>query len=194
MIIIQEGIRPLAVHCSCLGNGCAGRWLHWIDSAVHRDLPIRLPVRRFRRCALPRDVPRLTTLVAHLTCRVQGPPVGSCTVARNMALHALNLQIPNYLPKPTHQLAACIAFHGLRLAVPSIVVRSTTLVACCRARTTSSSRKGPTKTAGESSTRKNSSSTCSKCRSGLKACIWARSLSVTVSENHSDTRGNKRYR
>lgn len=128
-------------------------------------------------------MPCLTALVAYLACRIQGPAVGRCAVARYMALHALDLQPSNYLPKSTYQLAASIAFHGLRLAVTSIVVRSPTLVACCRARTTSSSRKAPAKTAGESSAERDSSPTSSECRSGLKACIWARSLSVTVSEN-----------
>ena len=176
MIIIQK--ENSIVHRPCLGNGCGGRWLHPVDSPVHRDLPVRLG-----RCALPRDMPCLTALVAHFAGRVQGSAVRSCAVARNMALYALNPTPQNIFRSRTYQLAACIAFHGLCLTVTSVVVRSTTLVACCRARTTSSSRKAPAKTAGKSSTGRNSSPTCNKCRSGLKACIWARSLSFTVSEN-----------
>lgn len=128
-----------------------------IDSAINRDLTIR-----FGRRAVPRNMPCLTTLVAYLACRVQGAAVGSCTVARDMA-----------------QLAACIAFHGLRLAVTSIVIRSTTLVACCRAWTTSPSCETPTKSTGESSTRRNSPAPSTECRSGWKAYIWARSRQMT---------------
>ena len=161
-----------------LGDSRGGRWLHLIDSTVNRNLTIR-----FCRCAVPGNVPCLTALVAYLACRVQGAAIGSCTVSRNMALHALDLDPPDYLPKSAHQLAACIAFHSLCLAVTGIVVRSTTLVACCRAWTTSRSCKASTKSIGESPTSRNSSATCTERRSGLKTCIWTRSLSITVSES-----------
>ena len=82
MIIIQK--ENSIVHHSSLGNGCGGRWLHPVHSAVHRDLPVRLG-----RCALPRDMPCLTALVAHFTGRVQGSAVRSCAVARNLTLYAL---------------------------------------------------------------------------------------------------------
>ena len=168
----------MAVQFVTLGDDGGRRWLHLIHCAINGDLTIR-----FGRCAIPRYMPCLTALVADLACRIKGAAIGSCAVARNMALHGLDLKLTNYFPKSTHQLAACIAFHSLRLTVTSVVVWSTTLVACCRTWTTSTSRKASAKTAGESATGRNSSPTCTECRSGLKACIWARSLSITVSEN-----------
>ena len=114
MIIIQK--EKSIVHHSCLGNGCGGRWLHPLDSAVHRDLPVRLG-----RCALPRDMACLTALVAHFTGRVQGSAVRSCAIARNMALYALNPGPSKYIPMS--DLPAC-RMHSISWLVPGSHERS----------------------------------------------------------------------
>ena len=128
-------------------------------------------------------MPCLTTLVADLACRVKGTSIGGSAITGNVSLSRLKLTSTHYLPELTYQFSACIALHGLRLTVTSIVVRPTTFVASCRAWTASHSRKASSKAASYSTTRRNSSAASTICRSGLKTCIWARSLWITVSEN-----------